>query len=47
MITYIENPRGSIDKLLELVRTFHKIVDTNQNIYIYKYENTYIPATKI
>lgn len=45
MIPYIENPRESIDKLLELVRTFHKIVDTNQNIY--KYKSTYIPATKI
>lgn len=32
MITYTENPRESINKQLELVRTFHKIVDANENI---------------
>lgn len=42
MITYLENLRESIGKLLELVRIFHKFADTNQNIKV-----TYIPATKI
>lgn len=34
MITCIENLKESIGKLLELIRTFHKFVDTNQNIEI-------------